>query len=334
MSFVHRAGIMQARDDWLRSQACWSGEATKQMGASHSHFPVDLHTHTTASDGTDSPAELVRHARETGVAVIGITDHDTVAGLEEALEAGAAHGVEVVAGVEISIADEPGRDFRELHLLGYFIDPRDPHLTEALRRAAAARNEQKLTIVRNLQDLGFDVPLDQVLALAGEGVLGRLHIAQVALTNNRDHFSDPDQLFREYISPGGLAYAPRRYKIRLEVGIALIREAGGMPVLAHPGANRVVVDMDAVVQRCAELGIGGLEGSYTYDKNRLHFGMSTQALRLMIAHYESLARHLGLVITGGSDYHGQNKSIALGEQGLALDDFRRLQRIHCQSAPA
>ena len=297
------------------------------MSTCRARFPVDLHTHTQASDGADSPTQLVLAARQAGLEVAGITDHDTVAGVAEALEAGRAAGVEVVPGVEITVATDPARDFQELHLLGYFIDAGEARLVEALARAAAARREQKIAIVHHLQRLGFDVPVEEVLALAGEGVVGRMHIARVAWERNAARLGDPDRVFREYISVGGKAYEARRYEIALGEAIALIRGAGGLPVLAHPGANRVVQDIDGMVRRAAALGLAGLEGPYTYDKNRPHFGLAPAQLADMIAHYTLLAAELGLAISGGSDYHGQNKAIDLGEQGLTHPQYERLRQV-------
>ncbi|MGC8826447.1 MAG: PHP domain-containing protein, partial [Anaerolineae bacterium] len=160
-------------------------------------YPVDLHVHTSASDGTDAPAELVAKAKAAGLAAVGITDHDSVGGVQEALEAGRCLGIEVIAGVELSLANEPAYGTVEMHLLGYFIDPDHPTLTETIRRMIEARIEQKLAIVRNLQKLGFDVPEEEVLALAGGGVPGRMHIAQVAMRHNPDRFPGPEVLFRE-----------------------------------------------------------------------------------------------------------------------------------------
>jgi predicted metal-dependent phosphoesterase TrpH len=284
-------------------------------------FPVDLHTHTSASDGSDTPAELVAEARRRGVVVLGITDHDSVAGLDAALDAGRAQGIEIVPGVELSIANQPERDFMELHLLGYGIDHHEPALVAALRRAAEARLEQKLASVRKLQSLGFDVPEAEVLALAGAGVLGRAHIAQVALARNPGRFRDAEQIFREYISPGGLAYVPRAYQIVLEEGIQLILQAGGAPVLAHPASYRQVRQPAAMVRRAAALGIAGLESRYPYDKTRPHFGAGASEPADLISYYSDLGRSLGLGMTGGSDYHGRRKNVALGEQGLTLEEY-------------
>jgi len=287
----------------------------------NARFPVDLHVHTAASDGSDTPAGVVARARRLGLRALAITDHDTVAGLDEAREAGHAAGVEVVPGVEISIANQPELDCLEIHLLGYFIDPAHPDLAEALRRARCARVEQKVAAVKRLQALGFDVPVEEVLALAGCGVPGRMHIAQVAFARNPGRFADREQIFREYLSPGGKAYVPRGYQITLSEAATLIRRAGGLPVLAHPAGYRLVRDPQGLVRRAAGLGVAGLEGRYTYDKNRPHFGLDVASLGALIATYTALAGALGLALAGGSDYHGERKSIELGEQGLTDEEF-------------
>ncbi len=286
-------------------------------------FPVDLHVHTSASDGTDTPAELVARAKAAGLRAVGITDHDSVGGVRQAMEAGRLVGVEVIAGVELSLANEPEHGAVEMHLLGYFIDPDHPALTALIQRMIEARVEQKLAIVRNLQALGFDVPEEEVLALAGGGVPGRMHIAQVAMRHNPGRFPGPEVLFREYISEGGKAYVPRRFQLTLAEGIRTIREAGGIPVLAHPGAYTAVRDIEGFIRRAAQMGLAGLEGPYPYDKNRPFLHADCGELGQMVGRFTALARTLGLVVTGGSDYHGVRKGIALGEQGLTLEEFAR-----------
>lgn len=288
------------------------------------HYPVDLHVHTSASDGTDSPAELVSKAKAAGLAAVGITDHDSVGGVREALEAGRRLGIEVVPGVELSLANEPAHGAVEMHLLGYFIDPDHPVLTATIRRMIEARIEQKLAIVRNLQKLGFDVPEEEVLALADGGVPGRMHIAQVAMRHNPDRFPGPEVLFREYISEGGRAYVPRTFQLSLEEGIRVIREAGGLPVLAHPGAYTSVRDMEGFIRAAVEMGLAGLEGPYPYDKNRPFLRSDNGELEQAVSRFTALAQSLGLMVTGGSDYHGSRKGIALGEQGLTLEAFAQL----------
>lgn len=287
-------------------------------------FPVDLHVHTNASDGTDAPAELVAKAKAAGLWAVGITDHDCVAGVRAAVEAGRQLGIQVVAGVELSLANEPAYGAVEMHLLGYFIDPDHPVLTATIRRMIEARIEQKLAIVRNLQKLGFDVPEEEVLALAGGGVPGRMHIAQVAVRRNPDRLSGPEVLFREYISEGGKAYVPRTFQLHLVEGIRVIRQAGGLPVLAHPGAYTSVQDMNGFIREAVDMGLAGLEGPYPYDKNRPFFRADNGELEQAVSRFTALARSLGLAVTGGSDYHGIRKDIALGEQGLTLEAFEQL----------
>jgi predicted metal-dependent phosphoesterase TrpH len=293
---------------------------------SPARYPVDLHVHTNASDGTDAPAELVAKAKAAGMLAVGITDHDSVSGVPEALEAGRRLGVQVVAGVELSLANDPAHGAVEMHLLGYFIDPDHPALKATIQRMMAARVEQKLAIVRNLQKLGFDVPEEEILALAGQGVPGRMHIAQVVMRRNPGRIPGPEVLFREYISEGGKAYVERSYQLSLEEGIRVIREAGGMPVLAHPGAYTSVPDIEGFIRSAVALGLAGLEGPYPYDKNRPFCGKGDM-LDAMIGRFTALAESLGLAVTGGSDYHGARKNIALGEQGLTAQAFERLLAV-------
>lgn len=290
----------------------------------HVRFPVDLHTHSRASDGTDTPAELVARAHAAGLRVLALTDHDTIAGVEEAVRTGRHLGVEVVPGVEISLADEPAHDFVELHLLGLFIDPSHEALRDTLRRAIEARTEQKLAIVRNLQRMGFEITAEEVLAAAGGGVPGRMHIAQVFMAHNAGRVSGPQELFRDYISEGGRAYEPRRFKLGMEEAAGLIRAAGGVPVLAHPGAYEGERDIRRLLREARAQGAAGTEGRYPYDKNRPHFSMEQDALEDYIASIIALAREMDMLVTGGSDYHGERKAIALGEQGLTLEEYARL----------
>jgi 3',5'-nucleoside bisphosphate phosphatase len=270
----------------------------------------------------------VTKAQRQGIRVLSLTDHDSVAGIDEAWEAGRSRDIEVVPGVELSIANDPERDLWEIHVLGYFVNHRHPDLVGALKRAGDARTEQKLNLARNMQALGFDVPIDEVMALAGDGAPGRMHVAQVAWQRNPGRFVDRDEIFRDYISVGGRAYVPRSFQIDMEGAAHLVRRAGGLPTLAHPGVYRWREDAEARIRQLAGMGIEGLEGPYTYDKNRPHVGMAANALDAIIERFSCLARYLDLYLTGGSDYHGARKSVALGEQGLSEAAFTALRRSH------
>jgi predicted metal-dependent phosphoesterase TrpH len=281
--------------------------------------------HTTASDGTFTPTQLIELAAAERVRVIGIADHDTVGGVAEAVAAGARLGVEVVPAVELSIKNELDKDFVELHLLGYGIDYTDPAFVAVLNRVVQARIEQKVNQIEVLQRDGIDVPVEEVFALAG-GVPGRPHIARVVMARNPGRFASKEALFRKYLTAGGKAYVPRRFSLRLAEAVDLVVQARGVPVLAHPGAYPEVSDPAAMVRRARdEAGIQGLEVAYTYDKNRPHYGVSPQQVADMIARFAALADDLGLRKTGGSDFHGTGKDISLGEQGLALEEWARFK---------
>jgi len=287
-------------------------------------FDVDLHVHTTASDGTYTPNDVVKLAAGKGIRALAVTDHDTIQGVAEALAAGERLGVKVVPAIELSTCDEPDKDFMELHLLGYFIDPDDPALNDTLKRVIQGRAEQKRLQIQKLQDLGFDVPEEEVFALT-DGTPSRSHIAEVLLRRNRSRVTDKQQLFDEYISVGGKAYVPRPFELSLEEAIQVVLDAGGVPVLSHPADYLHVRDPARVVRDAVSLGLRGIEVNYTYDKNRRHFGISKAELHTLIRRFDGLADELGLLKTGGSDFHGERKPIELGEIGLVYDDYWRFK---------
>ncbi len=276
------------------------------------------------------PTQVIELAAAQGVRVVGIADHDTVGGVAEALVAGARLGVEVVPAVELSIKNERDKDFIELHLLGYGVDYAAPAFVVVLDRVVQARIEQKVAQIEVLQRDGIDVPVEEVFAVAG-GVPGRPHIARVVMARNPGRFPSKEALFREYLTVGGKAYIPRRFSLRLAEAVDLVVQAGGVPVLAHPGAYPGIGDPEAMVRRARdEAGIQGLEVAYTYDKNRPHYGASSEQVAALIAKFAALADSLGLLKTGGSDFHGTGKNIELGEQGLALEEWNQIPMAKSQ----
>ena len=283
-------------------------------------FDVDLQTHTTASDGTCTPTEVVELAARKGVRVVGITDHDSIRGLAEAMTAGARLGVEVVPAVEFSTRDEPDKDLMELHLLGYFVDPDDPALNETLTRVIQGRLDQKRQQIRRLQELGFDVPEEEVFALT-DGAPSRSHIAEVLLRRNPHRVASRQQLFDEYLSAGGKAYVPRPFELSLAEAIQVVLAAGGVPVLSHPADYPHVRDPVGVVRRAVRLGLRGIEVNYPYHKGRRHRGISQAGLQALIRRFDALADELGLLKTGGSDFHGRRKPIELAEMGMVYEDY-------------
>lgn len=286
-------------------------------------YPVDLHIHTTFSDGDLKPEEVVREAKALGIVALGITDHDNLGGIDEALEEGRLLGVEVVPGVEISVGETEGGE--RIHILGYFIDHRDEGLNSLLKRASEARVEQKMRQIKLLQELGLNIDAEEVMARA-KGVPGRLHIAQVLLERNPDRFRSIQQIFDEYLSRKGKAYVRRDYYVSISEAAEAIRKAGGLAILAHPGIHKRPEEAEEWLLRMKERGITGLEVFYTYDKNRPYLDAPPEIAEGLISGYSSLADRLGFLKTGGSDFHGNRKSAALGEKGLTLEGFERLKK--------
>lgn len=248
---------------------------------------ADLHTHTRASDGTGTPTDNVRLAAEAGLTAVAITDHDTVAGLEEALQAGSTFGITVVPGVEISSSEE-GRD---IHVLGYYMDVNNPLFLsrlEELRNVREGRNERMLA---RLRELGYAITLEEVLERRGpveqkDTTVGRPHIAQVLV--DKGYAESQQDAFNRLIGEGGAAFvSPKR--ISPETAIAWIHEAGGAAVLAHPG----LYGNDVLVERLAASGLDGIEADHS-DHSPEEVGT-----------YREMVRRHGLIATAGSDYHGE-----------------------------
>ncbi|MER5331997.1 PHP domain-containing protein [Micromonospora sp. NPDC002717] len=269
---------------------------------------IDLHTHSTASDGTLSPAELVRAAAESGLDVVAITDHDTTAGWEPALRALPA-GLSLVRGAEISCrwyGEEPAV---ALHLLAYLFDPDAPELVAELARVRAAREERGERIVALLRADGIDVNWPEILAGAAGGSVGRPHIAQAliraGLVATTTEAFGPDWLGERYRLP--------KEDIDVFHAVRLIRAAGGVPVFAHPRATRRGrIVPDALIADLAAVGLAGLEADHEDH---------SPAER---AHVRALAGELGLLVTGSSDFHGTHKTVRLGAFTTDPEAYERI----------
>ena len=244
--------------------------------------PVDLHTHTTASDGTLPPEALVREAVRQGVRVLAVTDHDSTEGLPAALaEARRQPPLEIVPGLEIN-CDVPGA---EVHVLGYCVDWEAAWFQAFLREQRAERRARVVRIAGRLAELGMPIDADEVLALVQEGAAGRPHVARVMVA--RGYVKSVREAFDRYLHAGGPAHVPRRRLTPAEA-VGVIRRARGVPVLAHPG----LADQDELVPGLVAAGLEGIESYYPE-----HSAART-------AHYVDLCREHGLVATGGSDFHG------------------------------
>ncbi len=247
---------------------------------------IDLHSHTNESDGTCSPAELIQEAAAAGVNTLAITDHDTFAGFDSAGQAARAAGIELLCGIELS-AKLHGHS---VHLLGYFLRPGGlEEFRQWVGELQASRRERNGRLAARLQELGFDVTLEAAEA-RGRGMTGRPHFAQIML--EKGYVSSLRQAFDDYLDESAKGYVYRR-EPQLFEGVERIRNAGGIASLAHP--VRVKGDVPALMPELCAAGLNAIE-AYHSD----HSPADTEL-------YLGLARHYGLQVTGGSDYHGTVK---------------------------
>ena len=252
---------------------------------------IDLHTHSRVSDGTDSPAELVRQAVRARLDVVALTDHDTFDGLDEAVAEGERVGVQVVRGLELSCS----RRGNSVHLLAYGVDPEEPALAAEMERVRGGRSDRLAPVLAKLTELGVPVTEAQVLTeVGGSPSVGRPHIADALVAAG--HVRDRAEAFDRFLADGGPAHVPR-YAIEVQHGIDMVHAAGGLAVLAHPwGRGREhVLPPELVEMLAAEHQLDGLEVDHQdHDADARH--------RL-----RQLADRLGLLATGSSDYHGTGK---------------------------
>jgi predicted metal-dependent phosphoesterase TrpH len=271
---------------------------------------IDLHTHSTASDGTDPPAALIAEASAAGLDVIALTDHDTTVGWEEALAARPA-GLTIVPGVEFSCV-HAGTDGRRvsLHLLAYLFDPRDAGLQAEWSRLRESRRTRGATMVHNLAADGYPISWARIRELAGEGSIGRPHIARALV--DAGVVPDVDTAFRELLSSRQRYYV-RKADTEVFDALRLVRAAGGLPVFAHPIARRRgPIVSDGTIAAMADAGLVGLEVDHPdHDPDDR-------------AHAAALARDLDLIPTGASDYHGANKATRLGQCITGPEAYERL----------
>jgi len=273
---------------------------------------VDLHTHSCRSDGELTPAELVDAARAAGLEVLALTDHDTTSGVREAAERASAVGLALVPGIELSVNGDGGR--LQLHLLGYGIDLDDAALAECLEQLESARVARARRAVELLAGLGVGLDWDRLRASAGEGTIGRPHIAAALV--EAGHCTSPDQAFARYLRRGRPAFVPAP---GLSPGraLALVHGAGGIASLAHPFLSAGVDAAGGIEKFVGRLVVQGL------DAIEVHHPRHKRAQRQRLS---QLAGRYGLLVTGGSDFHGASKpDIALGSIALERERYDRLR---------
>ena len=276
------------------------------MVPTFSQFEADLHCHTTASDGLLSPTELIRLAAELGLKGIGITDHDTIQGWNEAEEAGNYYKILVLRGIELN-TDWQGK---EVHILGYELDNSSNYLNDKLKGLVYARKQRMLEILERLATMGINITEDEVGQFAQGDSIGRPHIAQALL--ERGYIRNIKEGFERYIGQGAPAYVPR-YKLTPEEGIELIRKAHGIPVLAHPGMQRLEEGIPAWV----EVGLQGIEVIHSEHKPD------------DVTRYRALAQQYNLLTTGGSDFHGVTRKpgVELGRWGVSINVLLEIKKL-------
>lgn len=267
---------------------------------------VDLHAHTHFSDGVLSPTELVREAKESGLAGLAVTDHDTLGGVQEAQAAGRQYGLTIVPGVELSVST--GEE--EVHVLGYFVSPDDGQLAAVLEEMRAGRRRRARQIVERLEELNVPVSWESIQAGAERESVGRPHIAAALV--EAGHVDAIQEAFEKYIGNDGPAYV-RKPLLTSDEAVAALHEAGGIAVLAHPG-QWTSTDQ---IRHLVRVGLDGIEIRHPSHRAWL------------VTYYERLAREMNLIGTGGSDYHGHRRSDQrkLGRYGVPKEQVEEMRRL-------
>lgn len=284
-------------------------------------MPVDLHLHSLRSDGTDSPAEIVSAAAAAGLAAIALTDHDTLDGIAEARVAAERTGIRLIPGTELSVDWPTGT----MHMLVYYLEPGRGPLQDELDMLRSARTTRNRSILDRLGEHGIAIDYEDVEAEAGGGVIGRPHIAAILI--ERGHVADMTEAFEHWLGRGRPAYADRK-RLDAVAAIDLALASGAVPVIAHPHTLGIAAtEFRTAFEELAAAGLAGIESYYAeYDTELRH-------------HLAGICNALGIVATGGSDYHGRYKpglSIGTGRGDLRVPDevVERLDAARQAANPA
>lgn len=259
---------------------------------------VDFHTHSTFSDGTFTPTELIKHAEEVGLSAIALTDHDSVDGINEAIKANKNSNLEFIPGIEFSVTADT-----EIHIIGLFIDPENKVLLDTIEKTRSQRKNRMEEICRKLREHGFDITYEEALTLAGGDFLGRAHIAKLMM--DKGYVETVKEAFDKYIGLNKPCYAVKK-EITPKDAITAIRSAGGLAFLAHLHQTKLENDrLYSLLNELKSYGLNGIEGYYTEYTNE------------HIIEFRTLAQKLGLFYSGGSDFHGTMKPSVKLKSGYA-----------------
>lgn len=261
-------------------------------------MPVDLHIHTTASDGTMTPGEVVKLAASSGLSAIAITDHDTLDGVGPATDEGRSAGVEVIPGVELSCTFAN----KDVHILGYFVSVNDEKIQDHLQNLRSERRKRASDMVSAMREDGIDISMDELSELANGGSIGRLHLAKLLV--KKGIACDVDQAFSDLIGRRSKYFISKPVRDPEQV-VALIRSSGGLAVLAHP----MMLHDDKLVNELVGIGLDGIEVFHSDHSRREE------------AFYVQAAKKAGLVMTGGSDFHGLTEKRGHADALTSLPDL-------------
>ncbi len=263
---------------------------------------IDLHTHSNCSDGSMTPTELVAHAAERGLKAIALSDHDTVSGIDEAIEAGKQYGVEVVPAIEFSV-----QSATETHILGFYIDHKSDVIKNALENINKVRYKRTVNTCNNLRALGFDVTMEDAFAIAPSGLIGRAHFAKILF--NKGYTQSVKEGFDKYLANGRPAYDGTQY-LTAKMAVELIESAGGVSFVAHPHLIRLNdTELRSFLLELKQYGLCGIEGYYNEYTPKMQ------------EYFQNLAYELGLEISGGTDYHAKMKphiEIGIGQGDMKI----------------
>ena len=281
---------------------------------------IDLHTHTTASDGTLAFEELISEARRVGLKAIAITDHDNI---KSAKKITGNEAIQAIPGIELSIFDKE-LGYADIHMLGLYLDPQNTRLNKKLDSLALERENQKRTTVEKLCELGYDITFEEVKAKT-KGVVGRPHIAKVLIEKYPEQFHSIPEVFSKLLGRGKPAYLERETGFGLKEAIELVRVSGGLSFIAHP--LLYPYDVAKLLNDFKKLGGHGLEVYYDYITNRPEAKLTEKENMEMVKRCKKLAADFDLLESGGSDFHGATKGQTLGKFGAPDELLEKMK--HC-----
>ncbi|MBI3034766.1 PHP domain-containing protein [Candidatus Woesearchaeota archaeon] len=282
---------------------------------------IDLQSHTNASDGELNPKETVDLAIKRGLNALAITDHDTVDALGQAISYAKNKSIEIVPGIEIECS-EPRHGFKKVHMLGLLIDYNNSSLLNLTKKSKEGRIRQKRKIIKRLNSLGFDITFNEVSSTV-KGSFGRPHVAKILLKKYPGEFASIRDVFDRYIGEGRPAYVPRKNMVTLKEAISIVKNANGIPILAHPGVFKKEGSLQLIDIFC-DSGGEGIETYYPYHIVCPELKINKEGNDLMIKFYREAAKSKNLLESGGNDFHGSYRD-TMGEIKIPYSVLEKLR---------